>query len=68
MTRNEQRAARGREAIALHPDTQDFETATTDIIADILHAAEAAGVSRGEMGALLERAQRTYEGDAEDRS
>lgn len=66
------RTQRGHRAVELHPDLGphgiDFETAASDLIADILHAAEEAGVLPSEMEALVERALRTYHADAEDAS
>jgi len=63
MNANATRAARGWQAINLHPDVDQLEpeTTATDVIADILHA-----MTTGNAQDLLDRALRTYTGDAED--
>jgi hypothetical protein len=65
------RRERGDRAIRLHPDLpgepEFYATAASDIIADILHAVYGGEEAfRGEPTELLDRALRTYEGDAED--
>jgi len=65
------RRERGNRVIRLHPDLANepdfYETAASDIIADILHAVfEGDRIGNDSPQDLLDRALRTYEGDAED--
>lgn len=74
MTTLQEKAQRGHRAVELHPDLHpqgiDFETAATDIIADVLHAAADAGLVDDDDQAqeILDRAMRTFQGDYEGQS
>lgn len=62
-THNQDRADRGRTAIALYEGDDDFESNAADLLADILHAMAEEDPEGVE--ALLNRALRAYGGEAD---